>query len=270
MKEKKTALNASPARIACWITESILMLVSVGFFIATLVSVVQTAKAGEELGSVLFQLMICTEAILFLFVPYILNHITKGRFTLPAGFEIVFALYAFCGTIVGDMLNAFAVVPFWDSIMHAFSGVVLCYVGYLLADIMNRKQAEKGGAPHGFFLALFAVCFAVALGSVWELVEYASDGLLGTNSQQFMETTTGTFVTAEDIPLVGHLALRDTIKDMFLNTLGAVCTACVLAPYRAKKERENAALEEAAAAIVPYEDCAAAEKEELESTVKTE
>lgn len=86
---------------------------------------------------------------------------------------MVYALYAFCGTIVGDMLNAFAVIPFWDSIMHAFSGVVLCYVGYLLADIFNQKQIQKGGQLNAFFLALFAVCFAVALGAVWELFEYA-------------------------------------------------------------------------------------------------
>lgn len=270
MERKKTALNVAPARIACWVTESILMCVSVGFFIATLVSVVQTAKVGEDLGSVLFRLMICAEAILFLCVPYILNHITGGRFILSDGFEIVFAIYAFCGTIVGDMLNAFAIIPFWDSIMHAFSGEVLCYVGYLLADIMNRKQAEKGGAPNGFFLALFAVCLAVALGSVWELIEYASDDLLGTNSQQFMETTTGTFVTEEDVPLVGHLALRDTIKDMFLNTTGVVCAACVIAPHRAKKERERVLTEEKAATIVPYRDCEATDEEDLKSTVKSE
>ena len=144
--------------------------------------------------------------------------------------------------------------------MHAFSGVVLCYVGYLLADIFNQKQIQKGGQLNAYFLALFAVCFAVALGAVWELFEYASDGLLGTNSQQFMETTTGTFVTDTDIPLVGHLALRDTMKDMFLNTLGAVAAAVAISLYRIGREKKNAVSEAACADGSPFAEVSA-EKE---------
>ncbi len=260
MKKATLTERYSGVQIACWLLESALMLTSVGFFIAALVAAIQAGATGKPLGSELFRLMICAEAILFLFVPYILNALTKGKLRLPPGFEMVYALYAFCGTIVGDMLNAFAVIPFWDSIMHAFSGVVLCYVGYLLADIFNQKQIQKGGQLNAYFLALFAVCFAVALGAVWELFEYASDGLLGTNSQQFMETTTGTFVTDTDIPLVGHLALRDTMKDMFLNTLGAVAAAVAISLYRIGREKKNAVSEAACADGSPFAEVSA-EKE---------
>ncbi|MBS6463365.1 MAG: hypothetical protein KH436_00300 [Firmicutes bacterium] len=126
MKKATLTERYSGVQIACWLLESALMLTSVGFFIAALVAAIQAGATGKPLGSELFRLMICAEAILFLFVPYILNALTKGKLRLPPGFEMVYALYAFCGTIVGDMLNAFAVIPFWDSIMHAFSGVVLC------------------------------------------------------------------------------------------------------------------------------------------------
>ena len=110
MKKATLTERYSGVQIACWLLESALMLTSVGFFIAALVAAIQAGATGKPLGSELFRLMICAEAILFLFVPYILNALTKGKLRLPPGFEMVYALYAFCGTIVGDMLNAFAVI----------------------------------------------------------------------------------------------------------------------------------------------------------------
>ena len=43
-----------------------------------------------------------------------------------------------------------------------------------------------------------------------------------TNTQQFMATTTASITSADDIPLCGHEALRDTMSDMILNLLGSL------------------------------------------------
>lgn len=45
--------------------------------------------------------------------------------------------------------------------------------------------------------------------------------------QQFMQTTEGTLVSAGDIPLQGHEALRDTMKDLMLGLGGAIIIAIV-------------------------------------------
>ena len=37
-----------------------------------------------------------------------------------------------------------------------------------------------------------------------------------------MQTTTGSFIGPDDVPLVGHEALRDTMTDFMLDGLGAV------------------------------------------------
>lgn len=64
------------------------------------------------------------------------------------------------------------------------------------------------------FVAVFAFCFALALGAVWEIYEFAADCLLATNMQKF-SLDNGTV-------LVGQAALRDTMKDLIVDALGAV------------------------------------------------
>ena len=57
-----------------------------------------------------------------------------------------------------------------------------------------------------WFLCLFLVMFSLGLGACWEIIEYTYDSLMGTNTQQFMATTTGSIFTPEDEPLCGHAA----------------------------------------------------------------
>jgi hypothetical protein len=56
-------------------------------------------------------------------------------------------------------------------------------------------------------------------------MEYVTDGLLGLNSQQFLESG-GTF--DETVPLQGREALRDTMEDMLLNLAGSVLLATII------------------------------------------
>ena len=67
--------------------------------------------------------------------------------------------------------------------------------------------------------------FALSLGAVWEIGEYLMDDWFGLNSQQYMMTTSTTFTGKEDIPLVGHQALKDTMKDLILDAGGAIVVA---------------------------------------------
>ena len=48
---------------------------------------------------------------------------------------------------------------------------------------------------------------------------------MGTNTQQFMATTTSSLFTEEDVPLAGHEALRDTMTDLTLDFFGSLIVA---------------------------------------------
>ena len=76
-----------------------------------------------------------------------------------------------------------------------------------------------------WFLCLFLVMFSLGLGACWEIMEYSYDSLMGTNTQQFMATTTSSIFTPEDEPLCGHAALRDSMQDLILDLVGALIVA---------------------------------------------
>ena len=67
------------------------------------------------------------------------------------------------------------------------------------------------------FVALFAFCFALATGAVWEIYEYACDALMGLNMQKY--------ATEQGAQLVGRAALRDTMKDIIFDALAALLVA---------------------------------------------
>ena len=69
------------------------------------------------------------------------------------------------------------------------------------------------------FVAVFAFCFALSLGALWEIYEFAADCFLGTNMQKFAPDS--------GAALVGQAALRDTMKDLIVDAVGAVVTSTV-------------------------------------------
>ena len=69
------------------------------------------------------------------------------------------------------------------------------------------------------FVAIFSFCFAIALGTVWEFYEFTADGILSTNMQKF--------ATEVGEPMVGRLALMDTMKDLVVDAVGALFMSLV-------------------------------------------
>ena len=67
--------------------------------------------------------------------------------------------------------------------------------------------------------------FSLGAGAFWEICEYTYDDIFHTNSQQYMETTEGTLIGSEDVPLKGHDALTDTMKDLILDLGGSLIVA---------------------------------------------
>ena len=90
--------------------------------------------------------------------------------------------------------------------------------GVMVIQILNRDEHIVFKLSP-FFVAMFSFCFAVAIGSVWEIYEFSFDGLLGLNMQKFL--------LADGTPLVGRAALTDTMKDIIVDTIGAFLASCI-------------------------------------------
>ena len=164
----------------------------------------------------LLMLMQCILGLVTIHLPSILER--RLRFELPGllyGFYIVFL---YCAIFLGEVRSFYYLFPRWDSILHFFSSMMTGFFGLMVVTILNRdRPVSMNLSP--LFVCLFAFCFSVTIGSLWEIYEFLGDGLFGLNMQKFM--------TAQGELLVGHDALRDTMKDIIVDVLGALLASVI-------------------------------------------
>ena len=164
----------------------------------------------------LLMLMQCILGLVTIHLPSILER--RLRFELPGllyGFYIVFL---YCAIFLGEVRSFYYLFPRWDSILHFFSSMMTGFFGLMVVTILNRdRHVSMNLSP--LFVCLFAFCFSVTIGSLWEIYEFLGDGLFGLNMQKFM--------TAQGELLVGHNALRDTMKDIIVDVLGALLASVI-------------------------------------------
>ena len=171
-------------------------------------------------------LIFCTLQYVVILVILTLPIVLRKRFMIqiPLMITVMCALFGFVAMVMGDGLNFYGKYSWWDSVLHFFSSCVLAFVGLWIITIIFEKQ-DQLVLSNKLFLSLYVLIFGLSCGAVWEVCEYAYDAIAGTNTQQFMATTTASIVSAEDVPLCGHEALRDTMGDMILNLVGSLLVA---------------------------------------------
>lgn len=147
-----------------------------------------------------------------------------ANFEVHIEVHISVTAFAFLGLVLGDGLNFYGKIGWWDSLLHFTSGIILSFIALWLLQmlILRRKYLFM----HRALLYIFVVAFSLAVGAVWELCEYTVDDIFHTNNQQYMATTRATIVSSDDEPLEGHDALADTMKDLALDLAGAILVVC--------------------------------------------
>ncbi|MCI6377354.1 MAG: hypothetical protein MR842_06325 [Clostridiales bacterium] len=156
----------------------------------------------------------CLLGLVVLSLPSIMSH--KWKLGIPNFIYIMYYIFLYCAIFLGEVLDFYYLIPFWDIILHFFSGAMLGALGFILVSWLNDSEQVRVSLSPAF-VALFAFCFALSCGALWEIYEYTFDGLLGLNMQKF--------ITASGETLVGHAALRDTMKDIIVDAVAALLMA---------------------------------------------
>ena len=143
--------------------------------------------------------------LLVMYLPQLLRK--HFRIEVPWILSVFIVIFCFSSLILGDGLNLYGRVPWWDKLLHAESGFLLSMIALWLIHVIMAENDSLG------------------LGAFWEILEYSYDSLMGTNTQQFMATTTSSIYTPDDIPLCGHDALSDSMQDLILDLFGALLVA---------------------------------------------
>lgn len=175
----------------------------------------------------LLMLLQCSMGLAVMFLPTILSR--KWNIVVPGTITVLYYVFLYCAIFLGEVFEFFYLIPHWDTILHAFSGAMLSALGFVLVDILNRDSHVKVSMSP-FFVSLFAFCFALAMGAVWEIYEYSFDALLGLNMQKH--------TTEAGVALTGTAALGDTMQDFIIDALSALVIA-VLGFFTNRKKQES-------------------------------
>lgn len=199
------------------------------YMIATTPATDGTAEVGERLKSdYVLMLCQCVGALVFMFFPSILHK--KFKLDIPHYMYALFFIFLFCAVYLGEVRNFFFVIPNWDMILHFFSGAMLGALGFTLVTLLNNEERVRIQLSP-LFVCLFAFCFAIAIGAIWEIYEFVMDGLLGMNMQKF-RLEDGTL-------LIGREALRDTMEDLITDASAALLVT-VIGALTMKKRKKTA------------------------------
>ncbi len=118
---------------------------------------------------------------MFLFVlPYLISSVFRVK--IPSGLLVIVFVFIFAAEILGELGNFYQLFPIWDIILHVVSGFVAASVGFSLLTLLNKKLDPKKFSLA--FALIMPLCFALAVGVVWEMVEYGSDVILQTDMQK--------------------------------------------------------------------------------------
>ena len=167
-------------------------------------------------GDYVLMLLQCIVGVAAMLLPSLLKRTLN--LVIPSKMMLLFAVFLYCAIYLGEVRAFYYNVPHWDTILHTFSGAMLGALGFSVINFLNKTdRVPMNLSP--LFVVVFAFCFALALGVVWEIYEFTADALLHTNMQKF--------ALESGEPLVGRDALMDTMKDLIVDTLGALAMSII-------------------------------------------
>jgi len=189
---------------------------------------------------------LCGLSLVLLFIPFFLR--STFKINLPSVLEIAVFLFVFAAEILGEIANFYGHIPIWDTMLHTVTGFLAAAVGFGTIDLLNRHSKRLKMTP--LFVALVSFCFSMTVGVVWEFGEYSVDRLLKFDTQKDRIITEISSVKLhpdgenEEVKINGisytiifdadgnelaridggylDIGLRDTMKDMLVNMIGAV------------------------------------------------
>lgn len=203
-----------------WIFRVVLLLLAISVIYAIYMMVnAPSGIAKNEYDRVksdyVLMILQCFTGCIVIFLPSQLEH--RFRIDIPDIMEIMYFIFLFCAIYLGEVRNFYYKIPYWDSILHCFSAGMLGALGFVIVNYLNDTKKTIDLSP--FFVALFAFCFAITCGAVWEIYEFVADGVLGTNMQKF--------ITGEGVVMIGRNAVMDTMGDIIVDALGAFTVTAI-------------------------------------------
>ncbi len=171
---------------------------------------------------------------------------------IPVFFESIIYLFIYSSWIMGEIQHYYIRIPGWDTMLHTMNGFLCAAVGFSLVELLNHESSKIQLSP--IYVAIVAFCFSMTVGVIWEFIEFSFDQTLFLDMQKdtiaqtigtvklnaspkegpmkisgiektVMYLKNGQTVTVEGGYL--DIGLIDTMKDLFVNLIGAIAFSII-------------------------------------------
>lgn len=117
-------------------------------------------------------------------------------------------IFIMVSSLLGSCFKFYS-INHYDDFLHLYSGVLSCNIAYLIIRYFNNEENIK--MVNKVFVIIFLFMFTMGVASLWEIMEFSLDNILGTHTQ------------------IG--GLEDTMIDMVDALIGAIISI----PYFIRK-----------------------------------
>jgi uncharacterized membrane protein YjdF len=166
----------------------------------------------ECLNQAWYNAFLCLLTLALFSLPNIVER--RAKIDVPNVLEVIILLFIFAAEILGELKDFYNTFPHWDTILHTLNGFLCAAIGLSLMNILNHSPKISFQLTP-FSVVLFAFCFSMTIGVLWEFFEYGMDVLFGTDMQKDTLLPDGRV----DIGLI------DTMGDLIVNFIGAVISS---------------------------------------------
>ncbi|HLP80157.1 MAG TPA: hypothetical protein VK158_05960 [Acidobacteriota bacterium] len=148
--------------------------------------------------------------LIFTFIPAIIEH--NYKIILPIEVDFAATVFVFLSLVMGDVRGYYDRFWWWDIVLHSFSGLLLGLVGFAIVYVLVTYASPHRIGP--ILTSIFSFCFAVTIGAIWELIEFA----VGATTHYVMQ----------------H-GLADTMGDILADCIGALIAAALIYGFLVEK-----------------------------------
>ncbi len=218
------------------------------FFMYVILRVLVVAVMVAQIFNGNFEnVFLCVLTLILFMIPSIIE--SNYGIDIPDVLEVIVLLFIFAAEILGEIRAYYIAYPFWDTMLHTVNGFLAAAIGFSLVDIFNRNEKFTFSLSP-LFLSIVAFCFSMTIGVLWEFFEFAMDWFFRMDMQKdtvihaintvmldptasnkvvHLSNITSVAVNGRDLGLGGYLdiGLIDTMKDLFVNFIGAVVFSAI-------------------------------------------
>jgi hypothetical protein len=174
----------------------------------------------------------CLLALAVTLVPSILaRRLDAG---IPIGLELALLWLMVTDMTLGNWLGLHLRIPWYDKALHLSSSTLVGVIGFLVVYVLHLIGRMRF---HPWLDGVAILLVTLGVGAIWEIGEYAVDGLFGRATQSAPHFT----------------AIDDTMIDLILDAIGGVIGAVVGARYLRSSTRTRERVEAFAHALARRE-----------------